>query len=80
MWLATMATAAHSFVILKVAAPVLYGCLAVSFLLFLRRGMEFSGKAAFVGGLLMIFQVAALRESWDRFRTVLALFLFATLV
>jgi len=34
----------------------------------------------FVGALLLVFQVAALRESWDRFRTVLGLiFVFATL-
>jgi len=80
MWFATVATGAHPFVVLKVTGPLLFGGLAASFLLFLRRGLKLESKAAFVGALLMIFQVAALRESWDRFRNVLALiFLFATL-
>jgi len=80
MWLVTTVTAAHPFVILKVTAPLLYGGLAMSFLLFSKRGLKFDGKMAFVATLLMVFQVAALRESWDRFRTVLALvFLFVAL-
>jgi len=80
MWLVTMATAAHPFAILKVTAPLLYGGLAMSFLLFSNRHLKLDGKMALAATLLMIFQVAALRESWDRFRTVLALvFLFMTL-
>jgi len=80
MWLVTTTTSAHPFVILKITAPLLYGGLAMSFLLFSKRGLKFDGKMAFVATLLMVFQVAALRESWDRFRTVLALvFLFMTL-
>jgi len=80
MWFATVATGAHPFLILKVTGPLLFGGLAASFLLFLKRGLKLESKVAFVGALLLIFQVAALRESWDRFRNVLALiFLFATL-
>jgi len=80
MWLVTTTTAAHPFVILKITAPLLYGGLAMSFLLFLKQGLKLEGKMAFVATLLMIFQVAALRESWDRSRTVLALvFLFTAL-
>lgn len=80
MWLATAATGAHPFIILKLTAPLLYGGLAMSFLLFLKRGLKLDGKMAFVAALLLVFQVAALRESWDRFRNVLGLiFVFATL-
>jgi hypothetical protein len=80
MWIAVNATGAHAFVILKVAGPLFYGCLVVSFFTFLQRGLKFDGKMTFVTTLLLAFQVASLRVSWDRFRTVLGLtFLFATL-
>ena len=80
MWLVSVFTEAHAYSILKVVGPLLYGCLAVSFFVFLKRGLDVDGKMAFVAALLLIFQVAALRESWDRFRNVLGLiFAFATL-
>ena len=81
MWFVANVTGAHAFVILKVVGPLLYGGLVVSFFVFLRRGLKFDGKMAFVATLLLAFQVAALRESWDRFMTMLGLiFLFCTFV
>jgi len=81
MWFVANVTGAHAFVILKVVGPLLYGGLLVSFFVFLRRGLKFDGKMAFVATLLLAFQVAALRESWDRFMTLLGLiFLFCTFV
>ena len=80
LWFGRVLSGAHPFLILKVVGPLLYGGLAVSFLVFLKQGLRFDGKTAFVATLLLVFQVAALRESWDRFRNVLGLvFLFATL-
>ncbi len=80
MWFASVMSGAHPYLILKVAGPLLYGGLAVSFLLFLKQGLRLNWKMAFATALLLVFQVAALRESWDRFRTVLGLiFVFATL-
>ena len=79
-WFLRVVSGAHPFLILKMVGPLLYGGLAVSFFVFLKQGLRFNGKMAFVATLLLIFQVAALRESWDRFRNVLGLvFLFATL-
>jgi len=80
MWFGAAVSGAHAFLLLKVAAPLLYGCLAVSFFVFLRRGLRFEWKMAFVASLLLIFQVAALRLAWDRLRNILGLtFVFATL-
>lgn len=80
MWLVSNVTGAHAFTILKVVGPILYGSLIISFFVFLKKGLKFEWKMAFVASLLLAFQIAALRDSWDRFRTVLALiFFFATL-
>ena len=80
MWLTANISGAHAFLILKTTGPLLYGGLAVSFFLFLKLGLKLNGKIALVATLLLVFQVATLRESWDRFRNVLGLiFVFATL-
>src|SRR3989337_3765776 len=80
MWFAVNVTGAHPFIVLKVVGPLLYGSLSVSFFVFLKKGLKFEWKLAFVASLLLVFQIAALRDSWDWFRTVLGLvFLFATL-
>ena len=80
MWLALKVSNADTFLILKVTGPLLYGCLAVSFLFFMKRGLKLNKKMAIVATLLLLFQVATLRESWDRFRNVLGLiFVFPTL-
>ncbi len=80
MWLVANVSGAHAFLVLKVAGPLLYGFLAFSFLVFLRHGLKLDWKMAFASALLLVFQVAALRESWDRFRNVLGLiFVFAAL-
>jgi len=80
MWVFQALTGDNGFLLLKVVAPILYGCLIASFFIFLRRGVNLDYKVAFLAAMLLIFQPAALRESWDRFRTVLALtFLFMTL-
>ncbi len=81
MWFTQVMSGAHPYLILKIVGPLLYGGLSLSFLLFLKRGLKLSGKTAFITALLLVVQVAALRVSWDRFRTVLGLiFVFATLV
>jgi len=81
MWLVANVTGAHAFVILKVVGPLLYGSLIVSFFVFLKRGLKLDWKMAFVATLLLAFQVAVLRESWDRFMTLLGLtFLFSAFV
>jgi len=81
MWLVANVTGAHAFVILKVVGPLLYGGLVASFFVFLKRGLKLNWKMAFVATLLLVFQVAALRESWDRFMTLLGLiFLFSAFV
>ena len=80
MWVVSAVSGVHPYLILKVVGPLLYGGLAISFLLFFKHGFRFDGKTAFAGALLLVFQVAALRESWDRFRNVLGLvFVFVTL-
>jgi len=80
MWFAAAVSGAHAFLLLKVTGPVLYGCLAVVFYVFLRRGLSFDWRMAFVSSLLLVFQVAALRIAWDRLRNVLALiFVFTAL-
>lgn len=80
MWLVANVSGAHVFLILKTTGPLLYGGLAISFLLFLKHGLKFDSKMALVATLLLVFQVAALRESWDRFRNVLGLiFVFGAL-
>ncbi|MCK4424285.1 hypothetical protein KAU93_01275 [Candidatus Bathyarchaeota archaeon] len=80
MWFGAAVSGAHAFVLLKVTAPFLYGCLIVSFFVFLRRGLRFEWKMAFTASLLLVFQVAALRLAWDRLRNILGLtFVFAAL-
>ena len=79
-WLGVNVTGGDAFVVLKVFGPLLYGCVVVSFFVFAKRGLKLDWKLAFVASLLLVFQVAALRESWDRFRTVLGLvFVFGAL-
>lgn len=80
MWLASSVSGAHAFALLKLTGPVLYGSLMVVFFAFLRRGLKLDWRMAFFATLILSFQIAALRESWDRFRTVLGLtFLFVAL-
>jgi hypothetical protein len=73
LWFVTVASSADVYVLLKVVGPLLYGFLAVSFFVFLRRGLRLDWKMAFVASSMLVFQIVALRESWDRFRTVLGL-------
>ena len=77
MWFIIDLFSVDAFVLLKIVGPILYGCLALSFYMFVRRGLNLEVKTAFLVALFLIFQPAALRLSWDRYRTVLALvFLF----
>ncbi len=69
-----------AFTLLKITAPLLYGFLATSFFVFVRRGLNLNWRMAFLATLIMVVQLAALRTSWDRQRVVLALiFLFLAL-
>jgi hypothetical protein len=79
-WVVPFANNADVYIMLKVVGPLLYGFLSISFLIFLRRGLNLEWRMAFVATLVLVFQPVALRESWDRFRVVLGLvFLFFTL-
>ena len=81
MWSIIDLFSVDAFVLLKIVGPLLYGCLAISFYFFVRRGLNLEIKTAFLVALFLIFQPAALRLSWDRYRTVLALiFFFVSLV
>jgi len=66
----------HPYVVLKIIGPLLLGGLSISFLKFLEKGLKLESKMALTGTLIFIFQLAVLRESWDRFRTVLGLIFF----
>lgn len=63
-------------IIMKIFGPLLYGFLTVSFYYFLRKFLKFSPIKACLGGLLLIFQLGALRISWDLFRNELGLIFF----
>ena len=80
MWSLSDLTGANSFLLLKIVAPILYGFLGISFFVFVRRVIKFDLKVSLFSVLLLIFQIATLRESWDRHRDILSLFfLFTTL-
>lgn len=80
LWFGNVLSGGNPFLFLKVLGPLLYGCLAVSFFVFIRRGLGIDNQKAFVTVLILIFQVAALRISWDRFRDMLGLsFVFVAL-
>jgi hypothetical protein len=80
LWFSHTLSGAHPFIILKAFGPLLYGGLAVSFFVFMKWGMGMNDQTGFIGTLLLIFQVAALRMGWDRFRNLLGLiFVFIVL-
>lgn len=80
MWMAKYFTKAHPYLLLKISASILYGILALSFLIFLKKGLKFDRKMALVAAFILIFQPVTLRICWDRLRNVLGLiFLFSTL-
>lgn len=67
--------------IMKIFGPIMYGGLIISFFIFARRFLKFSGLKAFLLTILAIFQLAALRISWDLYRNELGLiFLFWGLI
>ena len=69
------------FIIMKIFGPLLYGLTTVTFYYFLRKFLNFSPLKAFIGGMLLIFQLGALRISWDLFRNELGLiFLFLAFI
>lgn len=67
--------------IMKVFGPLVYGGLITTFFIFARRFLRFSPLKAFILAFLTIFQLAALRISWDLYRNELGLiFLFLGLI
>lgn len=79
-WFLDFFAGSNGYLLLKVIAPILYGFLAVAFFAFAKRGMGFDFKLSMLATIIFVFEVATLRESWDRHRTVLALvFMFAAL-
>lgn len=67
--------------IMKIFGPILYGGLIVSFFVFARSFLKFNRLKAFLLAILTLFQLAALRISWDLYRNELALiFLFLSLI
>ncbi len=68
-------------IIMKIFGPLLYGGLAAAFYYLLKRFLKFNTTMSLVASLLLIFQLAALRISWDLFRNELGLiFLFIALI
>lgn len=66
--------------LLKVAGPILYACLALSFNFFLKFGIRWSNRKSLIGTLICILQPVALRISWDLFRNEIGLiFMFLML-
>lgn len=66
---------------MKIFGPVLFGGLVVSFYYWARVFLQFSKLKAVLASFLIIFQLAALRLSWDLYRNELGLiFLFWALV
>jgi len=76
----TELTGADVLVLLKVAGPILYGLLSVSFYFFLKNGLRWSFKKSSIGTVIFILQLVTLRISWDMYRLELGLiFMFLTL-
>lgn len=70
-----------SDLIVKIFGPIIYGGLIASFYFFARRFLKFSALKSFLLAVLTIFQLSALRLSWDLYRNELALiFLFWGLI
>src|SRR2546422_1140301 len=73
MWFIQYITGADVFLLLKIAGPVIFGILSVSFLVFLVKFLKLSLQKATFGTVLLILQPIALRISWDLFRNELGL-------
>ena len=70
-----------SDVIVKLFGPLLFGGLVVSFYFWARQFVKFDKIKALLASLLIIFQLASLRLSWDLYRNELGLiFLFLALI
>jgi len=68
-------------IIMKIFGPLLYGLVNIAFYYLLRKFLKFSPIKSFIGTLLLIFQLGALRISWDLFRNELGLiFLFLAII
>jgi len=67
--------------LVKFFGPIFFGLLVVSFFYWTRQFLKFNQIKAFLAGLLIIFQLATLRLSWDLYRNELGLiFLFLALI
>ena len=84
-WLFYRASGMEIFAFLKLFVPAVYGLLAASFYLFVRKAMGWGRRASLLCTAICILQVPALRLSWDLLRNelglvMLFLFLAATKV
>jgi len=84
-WLLYRASGMEIFAFLKLFAPAIYGLLAASFYLFVRKAMGWGRRASLLCTAICILQVPTLRLSWDLLRNelglvMLFLFLAATKV
>lgn len=67
--------------IMKIFGPIFFGGVVVSFYFWVRKFLKFNILLSFISGLLIVFQLATLRMSWDLYRNELALiFLFIFLI
>lgn len=67
--------------IVKIFGPFFYGALLTTFYFFVRRFLGFDRLKSFLGSMLLLFQIATLRVSWDLYRNELGLiFLFLALI
>jgi len=81
MWAVLRATGLDVLLLLKIAGPLVYGLLAVSFYTFLRSAVGWDGRLSLLCTAICVLQVPTLRLSWDLFRNELGLamfFLFAS--
>lgn len=62
--------------IIKIFGPVFFAGLTISFYFWMRYFLQFTKLKAILAGLLIIFQLATLRLSWDLYRNELGLIFF----
>jgi len=80
MWAVRQAINVDVYLLLKFVGPTLYGMMAASFLLFLRRGLGWGEKRGLLATFLCFTQPVTLRISWDLFRNELGMFFFFALL
>ena len=63
------------FLLLKIVGPLLYGGSTAGIYYFAWKGLNWSAKKSLLAAVFFVFQLAALRISWDLYRNVFGLML-----